>query len=379
MEYTTRASSLFGFNKVLLLLAILNGVGVNGHSWPDQLTCASGPFFNNNPTPGYIREYVGRASPQIDTLTTTRFTTLTSSQNVCSDRTKSPGQIANFPKLKATPGDLVQAQYLENGHIWQTLDGQNGPKANPGTIYWYGTQNPRSDRNITSVLEWTKDGKGGDGQGVLLDITPFDDGVCIEVGHENAGPGRVSGPCKSYFRLPTNVQVGKDYTVYWLWDYSLHFGPKPGYVEWYSACMDISIVSNGKRAPTTTSASAAAKSTPSKNVAPKPAVNKAAALKNKKKVVTAVKTKVSTETVATTVTRTTSVRKTGAAATPPVSLSKAKNPKVAPRDETVEVFADEGAPLRGLNRHMRREQLREEKRTTEQVEGAKRAWYSFFL
>ncbi|KAF3907526.1 hypothetical protein AA313_de0201767 [Arthrobotrys entomopaga] len=401
MEYTSLAARLLG------LLAILGGVGVNGHSWPDQLTCASGPFFNTNPTPGYIRNYVGRASTQIDTLTTTRFTSLTSSQNVCSDRTKSPGQLPGFPKLKATPGDLVQAQYLENGHIWQTLSGQNGPAANPGTIYWYGTQNPRSDRNITSVLEWTKDGKGGDGQGVLLDITPFDDGVCIEVGHENAGPGRVSGPCKSYFRLPTNVKVGKDYTVYWLWDYSQHFGPKPGYVEWYSACMDISIVNTGKRAPdaaTTTSTNVAAKSptttTAAKKTAaakkktattPKPVVNKAATTpkpvlnkpvaalkKNNKKVVTKVETETTTETIATTVTKTTLVERTGATVTPPVVLSKAKNPKVNAREEKVEVFADEGRPLRGLNRHMRREQLREKKRT-EQVEGEKRAWYSFLL
>ncbi|KAF3934241.1 hypothetical protein ABW20_dc0110271 [Dactylellina cionopaga] len=247
MEFTTlRVSRLLG--HILLVLAFLHRAGVDGHSWVDELTCASGPFFKANAQKGYIRNYVGRQSTQIDTLTTFRILDLSSKQMVCAPRTASPGQNAGFPKLKATPGDLIGASYLENGHIWQTMAGINGPGANPGKIYWFGTQNPKADRDIASVLKWTMDGKGGDGQGRLLATSDFDDRVCIETGHENAGPGRVAGPCKSYFRLPKDAAVGKDYTVYWLWDYSMHFGPpKPGFLEWYSSCMDIQVVS-GKTA-----------------------------------------------------------------------------------------------------------------------------------
>ncbi|KAF3939836.1 hypothetical protein ABW19_dt0204773 [Dactylella cylindrospora] len=193
-------------------------------------------------SPNFI---VGRDSAQIDQLTTYRILDLSSKQMVCPAGKREPGQGAGFPKLKATPGDLVKAKYLENGHIWQTLDGVNGAGAKSGTIYWYGTQNPKADRDIASVLEWTRDGKGGDGDGQLLEITSFDDGLCIEVGHENAGgQNRDAGPCSSYFRLPKDAKVGEDYTVYWLWDYTEHFGPpKPGFIEWYSSCMDIEIVS----------------------------------------------------------------------------------------------------------------------------------------
>lgn len=180
----------------------------------------------------FLSPKVGRQSTQIDELTTYRILDLSSNQPVCPPGSTSPGQSSEFPKLKATPGDLIKASYLENGHIWQTLAGINGPDAKPGTIYWYGTQTPKSDRDIASVLEWTLDGKGGDGEGFLLADTPFDDRVCIETGHEDAEAGRVAGACSSYFRLPETAEVGKDFTVYWLWDYTEHFGPpKPGFIE----------------------------------------------------------------------------------------------------------------------------------------------------
>ncbi|RVD86800.1 uncharacterized protein DFL_005057 [Arthrobotrys flagrans] len=247
MDSSLKVSRLLGFHYLLLILAILTGAGVDGHSWVDELTCASGPFFTNSPAKGYIRNYVGRQSTQIDELTTYRILDLSSNQPVCPPGSTSPGQSSEFPKLKATPGDLIKASYLENGHIWQTLAGINGPDAKPGTIYWYGTQTPKSDRDIASVLEWTLDGKGGDGEGFLLADTPFDDRVCIETGHEDAEAGRVAGACSSYFRLPETAEVGKDFTVYWLWDYTEHFGPpKPGFIEWYSSCMDITVVSKAE-------------------------------------------------------------------------------------------------------------------------------------
>ncbi|KAF3315650.1 hypothetical protein TWF173_003227 [Orbilia oligospora] len=250
MDSFLKVSRLLGFQYLLIILAILTRGGVDGHSWVDELTCASGPFFTSRPLPpsipteGYIRDYVGRESTQIDQLTTFRILDLSSNQPVCPPGRTSTGYSKKFPKLRATPGDLIKASYLENGHIWQTLAGINGPDAKPGTIYWYGTQTPKSDRDIASVLEWTPDGKGGDGEGFLLAATPFDDLVCIETGHEDAEEGRVGGPCSSYFRLPETAEEGKDFTVYWLWDYTEHFGPpKPGFIEWYSSCLDIAVIS----------------------------------------------------------------------------------------------------------------------------------------
>ena len=92
--------------------------------------------------------------------------------------------------------------------------------------------------------------KGGDAQGVLLaGPLNFDDGACVEdngtpeaLKRKAAGGG---GPCKSNFKLPENLQPGSVYTVYWVWDFSLHFGPaKVGHTEWYTSCVDIKIGGN---------------------------------------------------------------------------------------------------------------------------------------
>ncbi|EPS41681.1 hypothetical protein H072_4390 [Dactylellina haptotyla CBS 200.50] len=382
MDFALRIPRLFGIQYIILLLAILSGNVVDGHSWVDELSCASGPFFTSNPAKGYIRNYVGRQSTQIDSLTTFRILDLSSKQMVCAPRVQSPGQEAGFPKLKATPGDLIRASYLENGHIWQTLAGQNGPQAKSGTIYWYGTQNPKADRDIASVLKWTRDGKGGDGQGKLLDITPFDDGVCIETGHENAGPGRVSGPCKSYFRLPKDAQVGKDYTVYWLWDYSEHFGPaKPGFIEWYSSCMDIEIVSTGKR--TTTGSASPAKTTPKTTKTtnkPKSTPKTTPGVVANKKVKIVTNTIKKTSTIKETVTQTTTQIVSGAtaAAGKKQHRREAEEVEVDIEEREAKILPADSAPMVGLNRHLRREQLREERRQP-QPTNEKRAWYSFWL
>ena len=181
---------------------------------------------------------MGRQDPNIDVETTYRILSIDTGVNVCKPEQQNPGQRPNFPKLSVNAGDLVEAQYLENGHIWQTLAGKNGPSAQSGTIYWYATQNPDPARTVDDVLKWTTDGSGGDGKGRLLSTSNFDDGICIETGHE-VSTGRPGGPCKSYFRVPADAEQGKDIEVIWLWDYTWHFGPpKPGYIEVSLLCVD---------------------------------------------------------------------------------------------------------------------------------------------
>lgn len=108
---------------------------------------------------------------------------------------------------------------------------------------------------IPDLLKWTKDGKGGNGKGRLLSVTNFDDTLCFEFNDTQVSQGRFavaggehgqSTPCTSQFQVPDDVKADM-YTVYWLWDFSEHFGKEqPGHVEWYTSCMDIEIVQSRK-------------------------------------------------------------------------------------------------------------------------------------
>jgi hypothetical protein len=165
--------------------------------------------------------------------------------NICRPSQQNPGpNNAKFPRLTASPGDLIQGTYLENGHISKP-DAKDGT---PGTLYWYGTANAKPDDTLANVKQWTQDGKGGDKRGRLLaKPSDFDDGTCIENNETPIAKQRKAagggGACKSVFKLPEDAVVGSTYTVYWVWDFSNHFGPtKKGHVEWYTSCMDIQVV-----------------------------------------------------------------------------------------------------------------------------------------
>ncbi|PWW79110.1 hypothetical protein C7212DRAFT_153264 [Tuber magnatum] len=234
--------------------------GVHGHSWIDGLTVVkdtnANPLKNTttnkggpqNAVLGYIRAYKGH----VDATSVYRVEAPKLDVNICRESqrnpTENPGQ---FPPLSASPGDSIQGTYLENGHISKP-DAADGT---PGTIYWFGTANPKPEDTLANVKQWTTDGKGGDGRGRLLEKpSDFDDGGCAEKDNgtpiskqrKAAGGG---GACKSVFKLPEDAKVGSKFTVYWVWDYSNHFGPtKKGHTEWYTSCMDIQVVApKGKR------------------------------------------------------------------------------------------------------------------------------------
>lgn len=155
-------------------------------------------------------------------------------------------QNPNKPMLSAAPGSLVQALYTENGHI--SLP--NSPKQKSGTIYWYGTKSPKDNEKLADIRSWTENGQGGDKRGVLLGKpSDFDDGVCVEQNPSAISRTRVAagggGSCKSVFKVPEGLKDGDIYTVYWVWDFSEHFGEQAdpnAPAEWYTSCMDIKIV-----------------------------------------------------------------------------------------------------------------------------------------
>ncbi|KAL1596604.1 hypothetical protein SLS60_009252 [Paraconiothyrium brasiliense] len=175
---------------------------------------------------------------------------------------------AKYPRLQAVPGMHIALRYSENGHV--TLNGtpkEDTNKFKPskgGTVFIYGTTEPKEDEKLVNVLRWTKEGDGGDGRGVLLGTNDFDDGRCYEnnnspiaqaraaadpsyaLGQTGEGNGQFGLPCESNIEFPKNATAGKPYTLYWVWQWNTPPGLDPnrplGKDEYYTSCMDVDVV-----------------------------------------------------------------------------------------------------------------------------------------
>lgn len=170
-----------------------------------------------------------------------------------------------YPRLQAVAGGFVAMRYMENGHVTKPQNQLGKPKKG-GTIFIYGTTQPKEDERIANVLRWTEDGKGGDGRGVLLAMNDFDDGRCYEtnttpihderivlspnyaMGQAENGPGTMPLFCESNVQLPETAALGKPYTFYWVWQWNTApGGVDPSYLlgkdEYYSTCIDVDVTS----------------------------------------------------------------------------------------------------------------------------------------
>ncbi|KAL5411905.1 hypothetical protein PMIN04_010061 [Paraphaeosphaeria minitans] len=194
---------------------------------------------------------------------------ITEKDSLCKDSQRKPVQLdtAKYPRLKAAPGMHIALRYAENGHV--SLNGtpkEDTNKFKPnagGTVFIYGTTDPKEDEKLVNVLRWTKVGNGGDGRGVLLATNDFDDGRCYEAngspismqraaanpsyakGQTGQGTGEFGLPCESNVLLPKNLTAGKPYTLYWVWQWNTPPGKDQnrwkGKDEYYSTCMDVDI------------------------------------------------------------------------------------------------------------------------------------------
>jgi hypothetical protein len=170
-----------------------------------------------------------------------------------------------YPRLQAIPGGFIAMRYMENGHITKPENQKGKPKA-AGTVFVYGTTEPKGDEKIADVLRWTADGKGGDARGVLLTTNNFDDGRCYEtndspihqqrnkatpnyaMGQSEDGPGTFPLFCETNVQVPKVAATGKPYTLYWVWQWpTAPGGIDPAYPkgkdEYYSTCIDVDIAS----------------------------------------------------------------------------------------------------------------------------------------
>ncbi|EFY87753.1 hypothetical protein MAC_06239 [Metarhizium acridum CQMa 102] len=135
------------------------------------------------------------------------------------------------PVLEAAPGDHIALMHFENGHVSLPQNQPNKPK-NRGTVYLYGTSEPKEKENLFDVhLVWNKDGTGGDKRGVLLATRNYDDGRCFQPNTADITNQRVAKlkdngaqnsqelACHSDLKLPDNLKPGSFYTIYWYWDW----------------------------------------------------------------------------------------------------------------------------------------------------------------
>lgn len=169
-----------------------------------------------------------------------------------------------YPRLQAVPGGFIAMRYMENGHVTKP-ENQKGKPEHAGTVFVYGTTQPKEDEKLVDVLHWTQDGKGGDGRGTLIATNNYDDGRCYEtnetpeyqqrakkvpnyaMGQGDDGPGTMPLFCETNVQLPKTADLGKPYTMYWVWQWNTAPGIDPTYTkgkdEYYTTCIDVDVAS----------------------------------------------------------------------------------------------------------------------------------------
>ncbi|KAH7060996.1 hypothetical protein BKA63DRAFT_396111, partial [Paraphoma chrysanthemicola] len=241
------------------------------HSWLEQLSniAPNGTFYRF----GYPRGFADKGRAGFDQSAnnwllppSSQSPTFVNSGNLlCHPSQRTPSQMPRFPRLQALPGGTIALRYAENGHVTIPGGGRNllGKPKNGGTVFVFGTQEPRSDEKVVDVLQWTRDGSGGDRRGLLLAAQDFDDGRCYQLSNAplaNERKARTPNPvagqpgsehellCETDVTLPTVVRIDEPYTLYWVWQWPTAAEADPNYPigkdEYYVSCADVDIVSS---------------------------------------------------------------------------------------------------------------------------------------
>ncbi|KAF9884320.1 hypothetical protein FE257_001898 [Aspergillus nanangensis] len=250
---------LFGLIFILLTTA-------GAHSWVEQLMviAPNGTFVGS---PGYPRGNVLRTDSSFsDTAMVNlippngRPNKILRSDSLCKQtQQKQTQKSKDSPRLQASPGAAIALRFQENGHV--TLpQNQVGKPHNRGTVYVYGTTQPKENEKLLNVHGvWNKNGTGGDRRGVLLSTQNFDDGRCYQVNSGGISQKRqaefpheadqlMGGDlwCQQDIALPFEAPSGQPYTLYWVWDWPTAPRADPGLPEGkqeiYTTCMDVDVV-----------------------------------------------------------------------------------------------------------------------------------------
>ena len=253
----------------IVLSTVFAGLAL-GHTWLEQLSVVRDGVYAGDF--GYPRGYVSRTDPSftgdsdnylLPPLESGR-TRIDKTDLLCHPSQRSAEQSSDqFPRLKAAAGSYLALRYLENGHV--TLpDTQQGKPDNGGTVFVFGTTEPKDDEKLMDVLEWTADGSGGDKRGKLLTAQDFDDGRCYQINDgeiskerkeayasahpEAADQAEQEQWCETDVQLPEDINDA--YTLYWVWQWPTEGGIDPnvaeGKDEFYTTCSDVDISGNEK-------------------------------------------------------------------------------------------------------------------------------------
>ncbi|KAI4676333.1 uncharacterized protein J4E88_007247 [Alternaria novae-zelandiae] len=254
-----------------LVAALMAFPAAMGHSWGEQLRNIDdkGNYVGQY---GYPRGFVDRGSnaPGSGDAMSYRVNEgrayINKDDMVCppTQREQKQANADKFPRLKSPPGGYVAIRYQENGHVTSADTNPEKPEKG-GTIFVYGTKEPKPDDKLVDVLQWTKDGQGGDKRGVLLAMTDYDDGRCYlnngspkakereqfspayAMGSPQSGPSNTVMYCETDVKLPDTMELSKAYTLYWVWQWASMPGragfPKEGKDEYFTTCMDIDAAS----------------------------------------------------------------------------------------------------------------------------------------
>jgi hypothetical protein len=180
------------------------------------------------------------------------------SDRICKVTQRVANQTRDSPRLSAKGGSKIALQYQENGHV--TLpETTPGKPANRGTVYVYGTSEPREDDSLLSIHKvWDTAGKGGNKRGKLLNTFDFDDGKCYQINQGDISRLRQRrfGPradpimgaelwCRNIVSLPVGLPTDTLYALYWVWDWPtgrISNGSLNAKTEIYTTCIDVEII-----------------------------------------------------------------------------------------------------------------------------------------
>jgi len=266
-------------NMRVLLAAAIATFGLapvaDGHSWVEQLRNINdkGQYVGNF---GYPRGMMAKTDPGYNGDTSMLWLLPENTEKtvpwigedtvLCHPNQRKPEQSKpQYPRLQTAPGQFIAMRYTENGHVSIVNDDTNKPKPEKGgTVFIYGTTEPKEDEKLVNVLRWTEDGQGGNKGGVLLATNDYDDNRCYEknsqaisldrqksdpnfiMGQVSDGPGNADLRCESNVALPKDAAPGKPYTFYWVWQWNTSPGRDPtlpdGKDQYYTTCIDVDVV-----------------------------------------------------------------------------------------------------------------------------------------
>lgn len=250
-----------------LVLSMLCSIA-GAHSWIEELSNVGldGSYFAEY---DYPRAFVDKGVAGFNQnanewqLPTPGQRLLKTGDPLCHPEQRNPHPSTNFPRLKSVPGGTVAMRYAEGGHV--TMDGGGvglyGKPKHGGTAFVFRTRQQNLEQAMNAALEWTRDGTGGDRRGRLLASQNFDDGRCYENNNTplaNLRRSQISASlsgqagsekellCETDVQLPPDLEAGKPYTLYWVWQWPTAPGKDPndleGKDEYYTSCIDVDIV-----------------------------------------------------------------------------------------------------------------------------------------